>query len=79
MPITSEHYFTANDGLAGAIGDERLRKPADHPLALLTFCVLVVDGATTVVGTHQGQLDGYDAQQAREAARAAALAGLEAT
>jgi hypothetical protein len=77
MPITSEHYFTGNDGLVGAIGDERFRQPFNHPLALLTFCVLVVDHTTAVIGTHQGQVDGYDAQQAREAARAAAVEAMQ--
>jgi len=74
--IASEHYFTANDGLAGAANDERVRKQPEHPVALLTLCVLVMDDGATVVGTHQGQLDGYDAQHAREAARAAAVAAM---
>lgn len=76
MPITSQHYFTGNDGLAGAGGDERLRLPIDHPLARLTICVLVVDDSQVVIGTHQGEVEGYDAQAAREAAREDAVSSM---
>lgn len=47
--IVSEHYFTAADGVAGA--NEASRTLGDPlPLALLTFCVLVLKNGFTVTG-----------------------------
>jgi hypothetical protein len=50
--IASEHYFTAADGVFGspygALPDGY--DPLRHPLALLTFCVLVLKNGFTVTG-----------------------------
>ena len=58
--IASEHYFTAADGKAGAVaymrGAENLGMyptglpEKEVPLALLTFCVLVLKNGFTVTG-----------------------------
>ena len=56
--IVSEHYFTAEDGRAGAIQSETYEgreRPADgdadiDALKLLTFCVLVLGNGFTVTG-----------------------------
>ena len=56
--IVSEHYFTAEDGRAGAIQGETYEgreRPADGDadlaaLKLLTFCVLVLRNGFTVTG-----------------------------
>ena len=56
--IVSEHYFTAEDGRAGAIQSETYEgreRPADgdadiDALKLLTFCVLVLRNGFTVTG-----------------------------
>lgn len=45
--IVGEHYFTAADGYAGAY-EHTLE--AEHPLNLLTFCVLVLRNGFTVTG-----------------------------
>jgi hypothetical protein len=64
--IASEHYFTASEGVSGALIEE-LRRFApdksistaplsstfsnpDDPLGLLTFCVLVLKNGFTVTG-----------------------------
>ena len=49
--ITSEHYFTAYDGIIGAAS--AVARPAMNnqgPLDLLTFCVLVLENGFTVHG-----------------------------
>lgn len=47
--IASEHYFTAAQGVSGA--DYRIHDANDKgPLALLTFCVLVLRNGFTVTG-----------------------------
>ena len=56
--IVSEHYFTAEDGRAGAIQSETYEgreRPADgdadiDTLKLLTFCVLVLRNGFTLTG-----------------------------
>lgn len=56
--IASEHYFTAAEGRDGAINNENYagrERPAENdsdlaPLALLTFCVLVLKNGFTVTG-----------------------------
>ncbi len=58
--IVSEHYFTADDGVSGAVANARAAKglgmyPGDLPtspipLGLLTFCVLVLRNGFTVTG-----------------------------
>jgi hypothetical protein len=48
--IVSEHYFTANDGVIGAIGHSSNEVEFSGPLHLLTFCVLVLRNGFTVTG-----------------------------
>lgn len=57
--IASEHYFTAANGVAGAIGGDgslaglnalRQTPPPSESLGLLTFCVLVLRNGFTVTG-----------------------------
>src|SRR5271156_6246560 len=46
--IEDEFYFTAADGVEGAIGEGDY--PIPQPLAMLTFCVLVLRNGFTVTG-----------------------------
>ena len=50
--IVSEHYFTAEDGVIGAMPDEATAEshPCPDSLRLLTFCVLVLKNGFTVTG-----------------------------
>lgn len=47
--IASEHYFTAADGERGA-ANSAFGYSEEHPLGLLTFCVLVLGNGFTVTG-----------------------------
>lgn len=63
--IASEHFFTGADGRYGAIINEtyvgtELPRVDDgdlEPLELLTFCVLVLQNGTKVVGINHGAID----------------------
>ena len=69
--IVSEHYFTAADGHAGA-NEHTL--DADHPLNLLTFCVLVLRNGFTVTGESAcASPENFDAEIGRKVARAQAV------
>lgn len=49
--IVSEHYFTAEEGVQGALAKRRPELGMENPsLALLTFCVLVLKNGFTVTG-----------------------------
>lgn len=48
--IASEHFFTAGDGVLGATGLYPNYGHPGQPLALLTFCVLVLRNGFTVTG-----------------------------
>jgi hypothetical protein len=51
--ITSEHYFTAWDGVCGNTDypmPENLARDAGGPLSLLTMCVLVLQNGYTILG-----------------------------
>ena len=72
--IVSEHYFTAEDGVVGY----HVRKtegsvehsPAMNPLALLTFCVLVMRNGFTVTGESAcASPENFDAEIGRKIAR----------
>jgi hypothetical protein len=68
--IASEHYFTAQEGFWGAHpGFEPT--PAPHPaLALLTFCVLVLQNGFTVTGESAcASPENFDAEIGRKVAR----------
>ena len=77
--ITSEHYFTAWDGAQLAYwGDSDPENPKpedgapkkDGPLALLTFCVLVLKNGFTVTGESAcASPENFDADIGRKIAR----------
>ena len=83
--ITSEHYFTAGEGVIGAFaaaefqsapGDAVIPRGAAHPehlktcLNLLTFCVLVLRNGFTVTGESAcASPENFDAEIGRKIAR----------
>ena len=76
--IASEHYFTAYHGRAGAmasgeyVGKERPLESHEDlaPLALLTFCVLVLKNGFTVTGESAcASPENFDAELGRKIAR----------
>ena len=74
--ITSEHYFTAYDGRAGALTTETYvgrEKPTENdllPLKLLTFCVFVLKNGFTVTGESAcASVENFDAEIGRKIAR----------
>lgn len=69
--IVGEHYFTAADGFAGS---REFTLEADHPLHLLTFCVLVLRNGFTVTGESAcASPENFDAEIGRKVARANAI------
>ena len=79
--VASEHYFTAADGAAMA---ELVTMPKDEgeleitvrpELALLTFCVLVLNNGFTVTGESAcASPENFDSEIGRKIARANAVA-----
>ena len=69
--IESEHYFTAADGQMGATGDDSSSVfPTDHPLSLLTFCVLVLRNGFSVTGESAcASPENFDSEIGRKIAR----------
>jgi hypothetical protein len=70
--IASEHYFTAAEGVAGALptGSGRFDTYANVPLGLLTFCVLVLKNGFTVTGESAcASPENFDAELGRKIAR----------
>ncbi len=77
--IASESYFTAADGVRGAIGGESpvlaeyVTQPGG-PLSLLTFCVLTLWNGFTVTGESAcASPENFDAEIGRKVARANAV------
>lgn len=69
--IVGEHYFTAADGYAGAY--EHTLEP-EHPLNLLTFCVLVLRNGFTVTGESAcASPENFNAEIGRKVARENAI------
>jgi hypothetical protein len=71
--ITSEHYFSAEEGV---MGSDEGRGPATWPqsLGLLTFCVLVLKNGFTVTGQSAvASPENFDAEVGRKVARANAV------
>lgn len=77
--ILSEHYFTGDDGYAGAIDKKKAKntgveegyviEPPD-PLFLLTFCVLVLKNGFTVTGESAcASPENFDEEIGRKIAR----------
>jgi len=77
--IASEHYFTAQHGVAGAMAALELHQRTAHPgaegaLRLLTFCVLVLRNGFTVTGESAcASPENFDAEIGRKVARANAV------
>ena len=71
--ITSEHYFTASQAIAGA--HYQIHDANDKgPLALLTFCVLVLKNGFTVTGESAcASPENFDADVGRKIARTNAV------
>ena len=66
--ITSEHYFTAADGVRGTLSDPIV--DLSTPLELLTFCVLVLRNGFTVTGESAcASPENFDAELCRKIAR----------
>ena len=65
--ISSEHYFTAADGIRGA---NDLECESGDPLTLLTFCVLQLKNGFTVTGESAcASPENFDAEVGRKIAR----------
>lgn len=79
--IASEHYFTATEGVIGAMIekaeslDEMLEEaPRAVALDLLTICVLILRNGFTVLGTSAcASPENFDAEIGRKLARAKAI------
>ena len=78
--ISSEHYFTAGDGVAGAFTNTKIAQgigvfpdeigPLKPELGLLTFCVLVLKNGFTVTGESAcASPENFDAELGRKIAR----------
>ncbi|HET8667311.1 MAG TPA: Gp49 family protein [Terriglobales bacterium] len=69
--IASEHYFTAAQGRFGATGAD---VEEGDPLALLTFCVIVLRNGFTVTGESAfASPENFDAEIGRKIARENAI------
>ena len=75
--IVSEHYFTAEQGDQQAqedLHDGRSVQPTLNPLALLTFCVLVLRNGVPVTGESVcASPENFDAEIGRKIARQNAI------
>lgn len=72
--IVAEHFFTAADGLTGAVDGYKLLNPVNHGLHLLTFCVLILRNGFTVTGESACvSPDNFDAEIGRKIARENAM------
>ena len=75
--IASEHYFTAEQGDQQSQEDlyeGRSVQPTPNPLALLTFCVLVLRNGFTVTGESAcASPENFDAEIGRKIARQNAI------
>lgn len=80
--IVSEHYFRADEGVYGASRnpmEKGLAVPStfvlgDHPLSLLTFCVIVLRNGFTVTGESAcASPENFDAEIGRKIARQNAI------
>lgn len=73
--ISSEHYFTAFDGVNGANSGVGAAWSAPKALDLLTFCVLVLKNGFTVTGESAcASPENFDAEIGKKIARQNAVA-----
>lgn len=71
--IVSEYYFTARQAVSLSVksADELLGIGKHHPLALLTFCVMVLKNGFTVTGESAcASPENFDAEIGKKIARA---------
>lgn len=72
--IASEHYFTAEDGVVGAVVKDG---PLECPecLGLVTICVLILKNGTKVVGVNEGPVspENFKPELGRQYARQKAI------
>lgn len=76
--IWSEHYFTAADGVNGALdreADHPIRIDPTSPLGLVTICVLTMNNGTKVVGVNEGPVspENFKPELGRQYARQKAI------
>lgn len=73
--ITQEHYFTAKEGALGhAYQQNKLLPPLAEGLALMTFCVLVLENGFTVTGESAcASPENFDAEIGKKIARQNAI------
>lgn len=72
--IASEHYFTAHEACAAKAPDISHLVRLPKPLALLTFCVLVLRNGFTVTGESAcASPENFDADVGRKIARVNAI------
>jgi hypothetical protein len=74
--IASEHYFTAAEGNNASSLPPEVQPPApsNHPLNLLTFCVLVLRNGFTVTGESAfASPENFDPELGRKIARENAI------
>lgn len=68
--ISSEHYFTAQDGVIGGQMEKDAIGIGQYALDLLTFCVLVLENGFTVTGESAcASPENFDAEIGRKIAR----------
>jgi len=76
--ISSEHYFTAADGVNGSLdreGEHPLRVHPESPLGLVTICVLTLTNGTKIVGVNEGPVspENFKPELGRQYARQKAI------
>lgn len=72
--IASEHYFTAAQGVFGSHPGFDPQPVVPAPLALLTFCILVLRNGFTVTGESAcASPENFDADIGRQIARKSAI------
>lgn len=71
--IESEHYFTAQDGIRGAMTDGKSPYLSVHDL--ITICVMTLRNGHRIVGVNEGPVSAanFDAELGRELARQNAI------
>lgn len=72
--ISSEHYFTAQDGVHGSWSSALSNEHLPQSLGLLTFCVLVLKNGFTATGESAcASPENFDAELGRTIARKNAI------
>jgi hypothetical protein len=74
--IREEYYFTADDGMTGISYKRQEEVVFPSAFAAITFCVLVLNNGTKIVGINYGpvSMENFSADKGREEARQNAVA-----